>query len=315
MARRWKYSLWLAGGYFAVAFVTTQVLGHLAFFLAQDKTELVRLQLWVDVGFVVVTTGAVGLAAWWVLRRMERAAAALLELKGALVMAERRAFGGVVAALLAHDSNNALMSAMLDLAGLRPRGAADPEALAAHGRVKESLDRLIAHNRQLLQNARAATADHAQPVDLRALAQECVDALGNHRTLRARQLRVAGDNDVQLDAHPLLLKQMTATLLLHAAEGTPPGGTVELRLAQSADEATLEVHTDGAAASPAERGSTTDALGSVASGDTALALVGARACAEAHGGRLEVNGSPLGGACYRAVLPLRVASRSTPAST
>jgi signal transduction histidine kinase len=99
-----------------------------------------------------------------------------------------------------------------------------------------------------------------------------------------------GDPLVRVD--PVRLRQMAGNLLSNAIRYTPPGGTVSLTAAASAEELTIAVHDTGVGISPEDlprifdRFWRADTSRARATGGSGLGLPIARQLAEAHGGTL-----------------------------
>jgi len=158
-----------------------------------------------------------------------------------------------------------------------------------------------------------------RPVDLLALA---ADAVHDARAVvpdRSTQLLAGGE--AAMSAGPLIvlgdearLRQVVANLMGNARTHTPPGTPVEVRvgtrLVDGAPRAVVEVvdHGPGLTAEQAERVFErfyrVDPARSHAGGGTGLGLAIVAALVAAHGGAVEVDATPGGGATFRVLLPL-----------
>lgn len=127
-------------------------------------------------------------------------------------------------------------------------------------------------------------------------------------------LAVALD-DEDLDAEPALvlgdehrLRQVLANLLANARVHTPPGTTVTVSVRPSGDEVMVQVRDDGPGIAPDlvprlfQRFARGDAARSPGAGSTGLGLAIVDAVVSAHGGRIEVDGTP-GATAFTVWLP------------
>ena len=172
-------------------------------------------------------------------------------------------------------------------------------------RLGALLDDLLTLSR--LEGARSLRA--VAPVNLRELAAEAVDLVA--ATARARGLPVTlepGPSPVVAgDADGLL--RLTANLLDNAVKYNRPGGAVRVRLAERADEVTLEVADDGVGIPAAhlprifERFYRVDSGRGRDEGGTGLGLAIVKHVAQVHGGRVEVTSEPGVGTTFRVLLP------------
>jgi two-component system, OmpR family, sensor kinase len=124
-----------------------------------------------------------------------------------------------------------------------------------------------------------------------------------------RPLRVEGSSDE--------LHRMILNLLDNAARHTPDGATIELALSQRDGDAVVEVADDGPGIPVAMRTQIFDRFvrgegpADTARGTgTGLGLAIVSAVAASHGGSVEATESPLGGALFRARIPLADATPS-----
>src|SRR5215510_2054244 len=149
-------------------------------------------------------------------------------------------------AMLGHELRNPL-GTITNTLGVLDRLVADEgmrRLLGVIGRQTSHLGRLVD---DLLDVARVTSGKIAlqrQPLDLRALAQGCLDALvqaGRTRhhavTVEGPPLRVSGD--------PARLEQVVSNLLDNALKYTPPGGQVTVRIERVGGDAVLHVRDSG----------------------------------------------------------------------
>lgn len=197
------------------------------------------------------------------------------------------------------------------------------DAVRAMGRVESEARRMTSLVEDMLLLARLDAGrdlDLAE-VDLTALAVDAVaDAhvAGRDHTWRL-DLSAAGggtDDEDEDDAEPPAvvgdehrLRQVLVNLLSNARVHTPAGTTVVVAVAREGDRAVLRVRDDGPGiAEPLrsrlfERFARGDASRNRAAGSTGLGLAIAHAVVTAHGGTIDVDGTP-GGTTFTVRLPL-----------
>ena len=229
---------------------------------------------------------------------------------------EQLAAVGQLAAGIAHELRNPLMAMKILVqaaaereggGGLRGRDLAVVEEEI--GRLEESIQSLL---------------DFARPpqpakrlVDLRQIVQQTADLV----SARAEQQHVALHRQMpsraaQVEADGGQLKQVLLNLLFNALDALPSGGNVWVRVDDeaAADQPgySLRVVDDGAGL-PADLGQRIfEPFVSTKETGTGLGLPICRRIIEAHGGRIDAENSPAGGAAFNLWLPRAEAAEPTP---
>jgi signal transduction histidine kinase len=212
-----------------------------------------------------------------------------------------------------HELRTPLTSVLANLellqASLRsPDETEDREIVDSALRSSRRMSRLVA---DLLLLARADAGRHGER-------RRC-DLAGVAGDAAAEVAPVLGDHDLQVDnPRPALvlgntdeLHRMVLNLLDNAANHTPPGCRIELRLRSEGADAVLEVADDGPGIPLELRGQVFDRFVSgegradvAARPGTGLGLAIVRSVVDSHGGSVEVAESDSGGALFRVRLPL-----------
>jgi len=211
---------------------------------------------------------------------------------------------------VSHDLRTPLASIKANVSGLLQSdvsySAEDRvELLEAIDDEADHLDRLVGNLLDASRLEAGVLVPHKQPQDLAELT----------RTVLARMAVLLGQRTVKFEVEPEMplvrcdygqIDQVVTNLLENVARHTPAGSPIEIRLSADNHDAHLELLDAGPGVAeedrerifrPFERGRTT------ASG-SGLGLSIARGMAEAHGGRLDVKRSPVGGAQFCLTLPL-----------
>ena len=232
---------------------------------------------------------------------------------------EQLAAAGQLAAGMAHELRNPLTSMKLLVQSAQQRigtgstmGPRDLEILA------EEIERLEKVVTAILEYARPPQAKFSE-IDLADVVGRCVELMADRYRRRAVRLEYkapAGKRIVQGD--PSQLRQVLLNVLLNALDASIAGQQVVLRFAGDADRSagggyTLEILDEGAGL---PKDADVDIFAPfVSTKDTGLGLglSISRQIVDAHGGRLEAENRPEGGALFRVYLPIE-APRPAPAA-
>jgi two-component system, NtrC family, sensor kinase len=246
----------------------------------------------------------------------------LLDAQGLLVRAEKLASVGQLAAGVAHEIGNPL-SAIGNYVEVLKRRGGDPELVAAITREAERIDQIV---RTLLAYASPRDA-HPEVLDVAAVVDGVVVLLTAQGALRpvtvvhepaAEVPRVRGDRSG--------LEQVFVNLLLNAVDAAGPGGQVRVRSAavrtgavgagrslsgvpDDAAAAAVTVEDSGPGVAEALRGRIFDPFFTTKEPGkgTGLGLAIVQRIVHDHGGRIDVETSPLGGAAFTVTLPAETA--------
>ena len=188
-------------------------------------------------------------------------------------------------------------------------GEEDEQAMVDSAlRSSSRMSRLVA-DLLLLARADAGRPGARTLCDLAELAGNAV--LEVAPTAGDRELRIENDRVVRLEGNPDELHRMVLNLLDNAVRHTPAHATIEMRLRTEDGDAILEVSDDGPGIPGELREQVFDRFvrgegpaDTAAGGGSGLGLAIVRAVAEAHGGSVEIDDAPLGGAMFRVRLPL-----------
>ena len=269
---------------------------------------------------------------------------ALRAAQAALVQNEKLASLGQLAAGVAHEINNPLAYVMNNLAVLRRDVSAALGVLDAYVEaqptwrradaaladrladqaeeadvafLRENVDRLFDKTRDGLQRVRAIVAnlrdfarlDEAdrKEVDLNAALGSVVEIVRHELETKSLRLRTLLETLPAVLCHPLKLNQVFLNLVVNAIQACAPGGGIELRTRADDDEVVIEVSDDGPGIPPEnlarvfEPFFTTKPVGS----GMGLGLSVSYGIVRDHGGAIQAENGPGGGATFRVRLPIR----------
>ncbi|MCU0303099.1 MAG: response regulator [Thermoanaerobaculales bacterium] len=231
-----------------------------------------------------------------------------------MIVADRLASLGELAASIAHEINNPLAVIAESAGWLRTRASrADvgPDELRgsvalALSKIESAVDRAARISQNFLRFARAPDA-RVREIDLGELASEVRDL--TVRTAAHADVEIAvtraDDADLSLTSDPYQLRQVLLNLVTNAIQAIGAGGRVELAVAGDPEEVRVAVIDNGPGIPPEllerifEPFFTTKPEGS----GTGLGLAVSRGIVEKLGGRIEVDNRPGAGCTFRLVLP------------
>jgi two-component system sensor histidine kinase BaeS len=148
-----------------------------------------------------------------------------------------------------------------------------------------------------------------EALDLAELAGQTAESFRNRLAQRKIRLETGLENRVEVSGDPQRLRQLLHNLLENSNRYVESGGTVCLTV-EPGEEATLLLEDSGPGVSDEqkdqlfERFYRAEGSRARATGGSGLGLSICKNIAEAHGGRIEAEHSPLGGLLIRVVLPI-----------
>lgn len=173
-------------------------------------------------------------------------------------------------------------------------------------RIAEIVDRMLELAR--LENRREKP--EMERVEAGALVRTVIDSFEPLLAGRNLQVEIAAAEGLTLAGNPFLLQQALSNLVQNAIDWSPPGGTIEVGAAATADRIALTVADRGPGIPDFALGRIFDrfySLGRPATGkkSTGLGLNFVREVATSHDGTIQVTNRPGGGAVARLELPRR----------
>jgi signal transduction histidine kinase len=188
------------------------------------------------------------------------------------------------------------------------RQSEDREVVDSALRSSRRMSRLVA-DLLLLAKADAGRLGQHRRCDLAEIAGEA--AAEAAPLMGSRLLEIDNERPLRVEGSPDELHRMVLNLLDNAANHTPAGATIELRLGEEDGQAVVEVADDGPGIPVAMREQIFDRFvrgegpsDTAAGSGTGLGLAIVSAVAKSHGGTVEAGESASGGARFRARIPM-----------
>jgi signal transduction histidine kinase len=216
-----------------------------------------------------------------------------------LVQSEKLAGIGRLAAGVAHEINNplAVILGYVRLLQRRAEGSVAEDLRVIEDetvRAKQIVDGLLDLSRPI--------AIEPEAVDLRALCDEVVARLREARALEGIAVAVEGAGGVM--GHSQKLRQVILNLVRNAAEAAGSGGHLSVAVGRTADGGgTVTVDDTGPGLSAEARARLFEPFFTTRPSGTGLGLAVSQGIARAHGGEIDADASPIGGARFTLRLP------------
>lgn len=203
-------------------------------------------------------------------------------------------------AKLSHELRNPL-SAIKTLVQLSARSATDPESRERLEVVESEIRRMQQVLQDYLSFSRPLENLRTEDLRLSSVAEDVVALLAGRAADAGVSLRCRGEGRVVGD--PLRLKEALLNLVVNAIQASPPGGRVDVEIAEEADAVRVQVRDGG-------RGMEADVLARIGTPffttrdeGTGLGVALARATMMRHGGSLEYASRPGEGTVATVTLP------------
>ncbi len=221
-----------------------------------------------------------------------------------LLQAEKMATAGRLTASIAHEINNPLQGVRncLHLASRSELSEAERAEYLQLGR--EELDRLMTTVQRMLEFYRPSAVERST-VDLHALIERVVKLL--HREMEQHNIRLHLSLSEDLPSPWAVrdqIQQVLLNLVLNAVEAMPEGGDLRIETRYNHDEAQVIIADSGPGVPAHLRNQIFEPFFSTKDDGSGLGLTVCDGIITAHGGRLELQDSPDGGARFLVSLPL-----------
>jgi len=229
---------------------------------------------------------------------------ALEESRAQLVQSEKLAALGQLAAAIAHEVRNPL-AVIRSAAQSFGEGLTDGDpAMRASSFITDEIDRLSNLVNSLLTFARPVQVTR-EPVAIGELLDRATLLASDEIVARKIVLRREVPASLPLaNADRNLIAQVVAGLLNNAAQAVPAGGEILLQAKADASRVEIAVADSGPGIAPENRSRVFEPFFTTRARGVGLGLAIARQVVEAHGGKIELSESPIGGARFCVSIPI-----------
>ena len=200
----------------------------------------------------------------------------------------------------AHELRSPLTAVRLQIQ-LLDRATDEAAAREARARLGEAVERATHMIEQLLTLARSEPRDvtgELKPVPLETPAAEAISDMHALAQSRHIELELRAEPNVWVRGDQAALRTLVRNLVDNAVRYTPEQGKVEIRIASTANGATLAVLDSGPGIPESDRARAFDRFyrrAAAPEGGSGLGLAIVKAIAERHGARIALETAPLGG--------------------
>jgi signal transduction histidine kinase len=209
---------------------------------------------------------------------------------------------GDFAASLAHEVRNPLTAIRIDLERVEEGLPEDSPLLKPHRRALREIGRLDDTVSGALDGVRKPQGPGV--CNLEEVLGAAAEAAGPDLEAAGATLRIQpSDEDLHVRGEPGSLEQLLLNLLRNAAQALDGGGTVTVRSATSGESVVVEIRDSGPGIQEEDLHRLFEPLFSTRPTGTGLGLTISRRIAEDHGGTLELENHPDGGAIARLRVP------------
>ena len=214
----------------------------------------------------------------------------------AVIETAKLSVAGMFASSIAHDLNNILSIcyySLKKLAESRDLSAPDREQLE---NLINANDRIHSYTRRLSDISGKHISSGMHLSDLSKAVDESIRLASTHKKARGCSIEKELPESCTFRFDEELIRISLLNMILNSAESTGGNGRILIRLVDNGSTIKLEVHDNGPGITGEKQNRMFEPFFTTKSGGTGLGLLSVRHCTEAHGGKLYVDRSPLGGA-------------------
>lgn len=238
--------------------------------------------------FVMVTSLLLGLGLAVIFRAMGRQQQKIIRQRNALLISERHAVAGMLAASVAHDINNVLTMLVNSVHFLKQSMQSSEEADTYVLRIQEANTQLTALTRRLLRAGAVQKNADAQTFDLDRVLKESLEFAKTHKAVRNCHVRVACPGRIRMFGFPDLIQQMLFNLIINAAQATEGKGMILVQVSTDDQHVRLRVSDNGPGIPGDKREIIFEPFYTTKEEGTGLGMLSVQACVEAHAGELRL---------------------------
>lgn len=272
--------------------------------ISDSVTNLQHFELLKGLMFILFTGLFLFAGIFLILRKLKQRDEHIISQNKSIIASESLVMAGTFSSSVCHDINNLLSIITFNADNLKKSRNLDENDRECLHYIISSSSRLTDLVKRMMEAGRGYIPGEKTREDAALLIRETMEFARIHRKIKTCTLSYEGPEELMLHMNPVLLSRALMNLLLNAAEATGEQGTIIIRLYAGNGAGTmLEVHDNGPGVPAGIRGKIFDHFFTTKKDGNGLGLLSLKICAEQHGGKIEIDWSELGGACFRLILP------------
>lgn len=303
IVRPGRTALFVAGLYFVLASAYILISSTFASERSGSVEDLRQIEILKGLAFVLVSAVLLFAVNWGLLQRIRQNDERGRRMERSLHNAERTVLAGTFARTIAHDINNGLLAAQMNLELLRPQVAANTEASELVSEATRALARITEWNRRFFEIGGQQLFGAAKAMDLTRTITSAAELARHHRTVRTATLELSLLPEAAYTGFDSVIQRAVLNLILNAADAAGADARIRVHLLPSASATwQIIVEDNGTGIAPEIRAHILEPFFTTKEHGTGLGLASVLGCARFHNGDLRVDDSPLGGARFTLTL-------------
>jgi signal transduction histidine kinase len=299
----------IAGGYLVLASIYILLSSTMASERSGTIEELRRIEIAKGLAFVFGSAALLFALNATALLRVRRNELLARRMERALTNAERSVLAGTFARTIAHDINNGLTAARMNLEMLRDSLPPGDDRLQLADDAATALSSIAEWNQRFFEIGGRSLLEEARPIDLSVTVRAAARLAEQHKALREATIEVHVPDVAPYVGIESIIQRAVLNLVLNAVDAAGPRARVSLSIAALGTQGwMLSVEDDGPGVPAAVRARMFEPFFTTKPTGTGLGLASVVACARFHGGQVYVADSKWNGARFD--LELRVVARA-----
>lgn len=288
---------------FCIAYIL--ISGWIAAAAATSTEDLKRIEAIKGTAFVTVTGLLFFLVTYARLKRIRANETQILAQERTLLQGQRRSVAAMSAASIAHDLNNLLLSLAGLVEELKNHEKSDPFLITLRKDIEIGIDKVLHLTARIASTAKDVLPEERVHTDLCSAAGQVIALSRKHPDVKHCSVLVPEQACINVTINPNLFEDALLNLVLNAAQAAGEGGTIEVRISQEKDRAVVEVHDTGPGVPEELQNRIFDPCFTTKPRGTGVGLLAVKTFAASHGGDVQVDSSPWGGALFRLRFPIK----------
>jgi signal transduction histidine kinase len=298
-----RTALFVAGLYLALASAYILISSTFASERVGSVEDLRQIEILKGLAFVLGSAILLFAVNWGLLQRIRQNDERGRRMERSLHNAERTVLAGTFARTIAHDINNGLLAAQMNLELLDTEVADNPEARELVGEATRALARITEWNRRFFEIGGQQLFGAAKAMNLTRTISSAAELARHHRSVRTATLELSLLGVASYTGFDSVIQRAVLNLILNAADAAGADAVIHVHLLPSTSATwKIIVEDNGPGIAPENRARILEPFFTTKEHGTGLGLASVLGCARFHHGDLRVDDSPLGGARFTLTL-------------